>query len=151
MKPILALEFDKVIHGMDSRWRGPWVIMDPPVPGALEFIVKALPLFSIQVYSRRSSYFGARWIMKSWLRQHYRHLMPSWKATPEWLKVWLAVVESGDWADEARYAARSIVGLIGFPRRKPMAHVSIDANVIAFDGTFPDPQDLLELVPIEGR
>ena len=39
-KPIICLDFDGVIHSYTSGWKGAAVIPDPPVPGALEFIVE---------------------------------------------------------------------------------------------------------------
>ena len=47
-KPILCLDFDGVIHSYTSGWKGARIILDPPVPGALDFILAA----QAQLYRR---------------------------------------------------------------------------------------------------
>ena len=69
-KPILCLDFDGVIHSYTSGWKGPDVIPDPPVPGAIAFIKEALEHFDVQIYSSRSKYPRAIDAMKTWLCEH---------------------------------------------------------------------------------
>ena len=66
-KPILVLDFDGVIHGYQSGWKGAANIPDPPVPGAQEFIVGALDKFEVHILSSRSHQWGGRRAMKRWL------------------------------------------------------------------------------------
>ena len=53
-KPILCLDFDGVLHSYTSGWRGATIIPAKPVPGAVEFLVKAVQHFDVQVFSSRS-------------------------------------------------------------------------------------------------
>ena len=45
--PILALDFDGVLHSYTSGWQGADVISDPPVPGAIEFLMEAVEHFEV--------------------------------------------------------------------------------------------------------
>lgn len=65
-KPILCLDFDGVIHSYTSGWQGASVISDPPVPGAFEFIRKALDTFEVHIYSSRSHQLGGISAMRDW-------------------------------------------------------------------------------------
>lgn len=51
----VILDFDGVIHGYDSGWRGIDVVPDPPVPGAREAIKKLRENYRVVVYSTRCS------------------------------------------------------------------------------------------------
>ena len=53
-KPILCVDFDGVLHSYTSGWHGVDVVKDPPVPGAIEFLNKALDHFRVCIYSSRS-------------------------------------------------------------------------------------------------
>jgi hypothetical protein len=59
-KPILCLDFDGVIHSYSSGWKGAAVIPDPPVPGALPFIVAAMEKFTVAIHSSRASWRSSR-------------------------------------------------------------------------------------------
>ena len=54
-KPILCLDFDGVIHSYTSRWQGAGVIPDPPVDGAIAFMLGALDRFDVVIFSSRSN------------------------------------------------------------------------------------------------
>ena len=105
-KPILCLDFDGVIHSYTSGWKGADVIPDPPVPGAIEFIFRALPHFTVAIYSSRSGQEGGIDAMREWLL--------------DWIKQ--TDFKPGDWTTpgtlgEAFYA-------IQWPTEKPPAMVS---------------------------
>lgn len=150
-KPILCLDFDGVIHSYTSGWKGPRNIPDPPVPGALEFIVELMTQehFQLMIYSSRSRYFGARRAMKKWLRKQYlaisgvnpedRWHIPSNDEISEWWWKWIAGTAFADpWDDEVRYAISRLIKQIKWPTRKPPAFLTIDDRAWLFQGTFPD-------------
>ena len=120
-KPILCLDFDGVIHSYASGWRGATMIPDPPVPGALEFLAKAVEVFDVQIYSSRSSWTGGVQAMRDWLTNYT--VVAAGGATPEWLN------------------------MIVWPTEKPPAFVTIDDRAITFTGEWPDLDDLLNFKP----
>lgn len=128
MRKILALNFDGVIHGYQSGWQGPRNIPDPPVPGALDFIINALEDFDVQIFSSRSRYFGARRAMRGWLVYWLTK-------TPRW----------------SENEAKRIVLQLKFPTKKPPAHVTLDDRAITFTGTFPSRRELATFVPWNKR
>lgn len=69
-KPILCLDFDGVIHSYSSGWKGATVIPDPPVPGAIDAIRRALEHFDVQIYSSRSGQDGGINAMQEYLLLH---------------------------------------------------------------------------------
>lgn len=69
-KPILVLDFDGVLHSYTSGWRGAHIIPDPPVPGAIAFLKRALTDFDVQIYSSRSHQRGGINAMQDWLLHH---------------------------------------------------------------------------------
>lgn len=69
-KPTLLVDFDGVIHSYASGWKGEAVIPDPPVPGAFDFLDKALDDFQVAIYSSRSKTKEGLQAMKAWFRVH---------------------------------------------------------------------------------
>jgi hypothetical protein len=147
-KPILCLDFDGVLHSYSSGWQGPRCIPDPPVPGALEFLVKAVKTFDVHIFSSRSGCIGGRRAMRRWLTRCYLRLCPLYDLTPDWLKNVIGETAYADpWDYEARSAIRRLVSQIKFPRHKPPAKISLDDRAICFTGEFPDCLDLLDFTP----
>ena len=109
-KPILCLDFDGVIHSYTSGWKGIETIPDPPVPGAMEFIDKAMNHFEVMIYSSRSAYPMGINAMRKWLRRH-------------WLEAGLPSDRELD---------------IEWPNEKPAAFVTIDDRAVCFTGVWPD-------------
>lgn len=112
-KPILCLDFDGTIHSYYSGWQGARNIPDPPVPGAICFIIEALGAgFDVVIHSSRGRYFGGRRAMRAWLKKH---------------------------AGAAWYPSLAGPGLedVRFPLLKPAAMVSIDDRAITFTGRWP--------------
>src|SRR5260370_40531356 len=68
-KPILSVDFDGVIHLYETKWQGALVIPDRPVPGAIEWLLRATKWWDIQIYSTRSETEAGRNAMKEWFRQ----------------------------------------------------------------------------------
>lgn len=127
--PIICVDFDGVIHSYTSGWKGVSVISDDPVPGAIEFLLRNLPLPDrqgvtgphtgpiVQIYSSRSkSWFGRR-AMKKWL---IKHGLPREYITD---------------------------GILKFPTKKPAAFLTIDDRAICFNGTFPSKAEMMSFKP----
>ncbi|HMM78123.1 MAG TPA: hypothetical protein PJ986_20665 [Gammaproteobacteria bacterium] len=127
--PIICVDFDGVIHSYTSGWQGVATIPDPPVPGAIEWLMAHLPVPDelgmappyegpvVQIYSSRSkSWFGRR-AMKKWL-----------------IKYGLPPAYIGD-------------GILKFPVKKPAAFLTIDDRAICFSGQFPTAAEMLAFKP----
>jgi hypothetical protein len=69
-KPILAVDFDGVLHKYISGWHGAHVVSDDPVDGAIEFLRKATEHFDVAIYSSRSKEPGGIEAMQLWLLKH---------------------------------------------------------------------------------
>jgi len=63
----IVVDFDGVLHSYRSGWRGPTVIPDPPVPGALAWLEEAVDRFEIAILSSRSKEDGGIEAMQHWL------------------------------------------------------------------------------------
>ena len=69
-RPVLALDFDGVLHSYTSGWMGVDKIPDPPVPGALEFCQAAVERFEVVVHSSRCSDITGLQAVAEWLDVH---------------------------------------------------------------------------------
>lgn len=150
-KPILSLDFDGVIHGYKSGWKGAAVITDPPVPGALEFIVAALDYFHVNIFSSRSHQWGGRRAMQKWLHGNLLKLsdpIVSGGIQPWWLDYVSRFDSHAEpWDHIEREAADRIIKQIKWPFFKPAAMVSLDDRALMFTGVFPDVLELLKFKP----
>lgn len=125
-KPILCLDFDGVIHSYSSGWKGADNIPDPPVDGAIAFMLGALRDFDVAIFSSRSNQPGGIAAMQKWLREHAGN---TWYETPD-----------GPGLEDIR-----------FPTDKPSAMVSIDDRAICFDGTWPSLAEIKAFKPWNKR
>jgi len=129
-KPILCLDFDGVLHSYTSGWQGAEVIPDPPVPGAMAFLDRAVERFTVAIYSSRSNQPLGIVAMQTWLRlQLYKHCVPS----------------------DAAKRAEEIYAAIEWPTAKPPALLTIDDRAITFTGVWPAIDDLLAFQPWNKR
>lgn len=69
-RPILALDFDGVLHWYREGWKGAAEIYDEPVPGAVDFVQRAVEHFRIMVFSSRSRQEGGIEAMQAWMEKH---------------------------------------------------------------------------------
>lgn len=124
MKKIICLDFDGVIHSYASGWNGARNIPDPPVDGALQWMLDAMAAgFEVHVLSSRSRYWGGRRAMRRWLK---RHALKKWPSGAGWHEFGFSPgLES-----------------VKFVKRKPPAFVSIDDRGLQFTGTFPDLKEI---------
>lgn len=150
-KPILCLDFDGVIHSYTSGWQGADVIPDPPVPGALEFIVKALERFEVHIFSSRSNQPGGQRAMQKYLLQHYRQLALNREETPDWLQRYIERYECSWDAAVIQATLALTCNDIGWPTEKPPAFLTIDDRAITFDGTWPNLDELASFKPWNKR
>lgn len=127
-KPILCLDFDGVINSYTSGWMGAEVIPDPPVPGVIDFIVKAHESFNIAIVSSRFRHPGGREAVREWLVR--QGIEPLYLADDE-------EIDFDRWED----------GAIVLSRVRPPAFLTIDDRALTFRGTWPDPADLLSFRP----
>jgi hypothetical protein len=66
----VCVDFDGVLHSYVSGWRGPTVIPDPPIPGAIEFVRALDAEYDVAIFSTRTSEEGAIDAMRSYLIGH---------------------------------------------------------------------------------
>ena len=125
-KPILCLDFDGVIHSYTSGWKGADVIPDPPVEGAIAFMLGALEHFNVVIFSSRSNQRGGLKAMQAWLRGHAG---ATWYESP-----------AGPGLEDVK-----------FVNEKPPALVTLDDRAITFDGTWPAIDTLKEFKPWNKR
>ncbi len=153
-KPILLVDFDGVLHSYTSGWKGARVIADPPVDGAIEWLIKIVKYFDVCIYSARSRQWGGKRAMKKWLfdlfKQFHLNMM-----TPEDFAILRNVpdyINGMDTIDEeARYFAQHMLSLIKFPTKKPPAFLTIDDRCIQFKGVFPGAHELINFKPWNGK
>lgn len=128
MACIVCVDFDGVLHSYTSGWKGACVIPDPPVPGALEWLISASqdPRLEVCVYSSRSKEPGAIHAMKEWLRRYIGEFVS-------------AEVED------------QVLARLTFPTQKPAASMTIDDRAFCFEGSFPTIDWILEFKPWNKR
>lgn len=149
-KKILCLDFDGVLHSYTSGWKGARNIPDPPVPGAIVFLLDAMEHFDVCVLSSRSHQWGGRRAMKRWLMKHIADHIANDIAHKRWLARCDAIT-TNRLLKEGERQAKYIVRKIGFPRYKPPAHVTIDDRAVTFNGMWPVPRALLMFQPWNKR
>lgn len=125
-KPILCLDFDGVIHSYSSGWKGADVIPDPPVDGAIAFMLGALREFDVVIFSSRSNQTGGLSAMQDWLQHHAGQC---WHESPD-----------GPGLEDVRFVTE-----------KPPALVTIDDRALTFDGTWPSFDSLKNFKPWNKR
>ena len=126
-KPILCLDFDGVIHGYQSGWKGADVIDDPPVPGAMAFLIEAVEHFDVQIFSSRTHQPGGLAAMAEYVCGHLTDLIQM--------------------RCEPGLSIAAVLGGISYPKNKPPALVSIDDRAICFTGEWPEIETLKSFKP----
>lgn len=132
-KPILCLDFDGVIHSYTSGWKGADVILDPVVDGTFEFLLEAVKVFDINIFSSRSNQINGVFAMRSYIYSKYA----------EWL-------DKHQHADD-QLSPKELLELLKFPTEKPPALISIDDRAITFTGIWPSVEDLKNFQPWNKR
>lgn len=154
-KRILVLDFDGVIHSYTSGWQGARVIPDPPVPRAIDFLLRALVEFDVAILSSRSHQWGGRRAMKGWLRMQLAEwIEQKWPDGETYGAVGpIPFFSPGmePWDVEVAEWANCIVRMIRWPLFKPAAHVTIDDRAITFNGEWPFLQEIVDFRPWNKR
>jgi len=130
--PIICVDFDGVIHSYTSGWEGADVISDPPVEGAIDWLMGLLPPFGdplieqydgplAVIYSSRSRQEGGIEAMKAWLVR---------------------------WGLPKEYIEQDV---LQFPTQKPAAFLTVDDRAICFNGTFPTTEEMMSFKPWNKR
>jgi hypothetical protein len=128
-KPILCLDFDGVLHSYKSGWKGAHFIPDPPVPGAMAFLIEAVKHFDVQIFSSRSHQDGGVRAMQTWIDH------------------WLAEEFGWEKGADVVAAANSVRNNVKYPVEKPAALVTLDDRAITFTGVWPEMDDLRSFKP----
>lgn len=123
---IICVDFDGTIHSYTSGWKGACEIPDPPIEGAMGWIVDMThdSRFDVQIYSSRSKEEGAIEAMKAWFMLHLQNYFKR-----------NTMVRFSE--EEAFHAASFVVSSMKFPTQKPPAFLTIDDRAMCFDGTYP--------------
>lgn len=66
----ICVDFDGVIHSYTSGWQGADVILDPPVPGAIEWLNEMVKRFEVVIFTTRADQEGANLAIGRWLNKH---------------------------------------------------------------------------------
>jgi hypothetical protein len=138
-KRTVCLDFDGVIHSYNSAWKGPCIISDDPVPGAIDALMEYTKTFTVCIHSSRfnignNSLFGIQdsqsmEAVKDWLISHG---VPASKIIAD--ADLLAQNEPPD-------------GIILLVATKPPAWITIDDRAVTFTGAFPDAETILAFRP----
>lgn len=124
-RPILCLDFDGVIHGYDSGWKGAHIIPDKPVAGAADFIEAASEHFEIHILSSRSKSLRGRRAMKRYMKELLGDRLPG----------------------DAFHTGDLLYECIKYPWFKPAAVITIDDRALTFTGEWPSLETLKGFKP----
>lgn len=114
MAKIICIDFDGVIHSYTSPWQDVDIIPDPPVPGALKWLIQLCMDgdFEPHIYSSRSKTERGISAMREWIFDEMEKAF-------------------------TLGAAQKYIKDIQFAAEKPPAYLTIDDRAICFRGTFP--------------
>lgn len=113
----VAVDFDGVLHSYTSPWVNAHTIPDPPVPGAIDWLARAVQSFKVVIYSTRCRTWRGRRAVRRWLERHAGAL---WYDAP---------------------GAKGIED-VGLSYEKPPALVYIDDRAWRFEGRFPTKEEI---------
>lgn len=135
-----------MLHSYTSGWKGAYNIPDPPVEGAMEFLIKATKEFEVNIFSSRNHQWRGRKAMKEWI---YKCLFDFCRGDTYSVRILGCEVGAGYWnnKEEAKDLAEGIFSKIKFPLFKPKAFVGLDDRIITFNGIFPPMEELKNFEP----
>lgn len=113
--PIVAVDFDGVIHSYDKGWQD-GTIYGEIIPGFFEWVERVRGAFKLVIYSSRSKSDTGVLAMSVWLHEQRNK--------------WLASVGERDSTEPLEFE---------FAHQKPPAWLTIDDRAIQFRGDWSDP------------
>ncbi len=69
-KKIIAVDFDGVLHSFTTGWTQSNHIPDPPVDGAITWLIKLIYSYDVVIFSARNENLEAVSAMKRWLFEY---------------------------------------------------------------------------------
>ena len=147
MKKLICLDFDGVIHSYSSGWQGASTISDPPVEGAIDFIVELLANgYDVAIYSSRSGSWRGRRAMKKWLR-HWAGVCYGKTLGSGWSLAGCVIKIDSTHSERKKYASRWLIRKIKWPKHKPAAYLTIDDRAWTFEGVWPSLESVGKFKP----
>lgn len=141
-RKLLSVDFDGVLHSYLSGWRGVATIPDPPVPGAMAWLLDIVDVCDVAVFSSRSASWRGRRAMREWLQIHLARYMFN-RVPPVDDKT-----RSRDAWDYCIGRAHTIVHRrLQWPKTKPPAWLTLDDRCMRFRGVFPNDFEILRFRP----
>jgi hypothetical protein len=139
----VAVDFDGVLHSYTSPWVNARTIPDPPVHGAMEWLVTMSKTFDIAITSTRNFQFLGIWAMRRWIRRNLADYF------------WPIANSDGYSFDHmgvdqaALGMADEVMEHVSFPRKKAPALIYLDDRAIRFEGpgTWPTRGDVYKSRP----
>lgn len=128
-KPTLCIDFDGVLHSYTSGWNGAAVVSDPPVRGAMEWLLDLIESekYVVCIYSSRSKDEGGVEAMQEWINLSMLHNSEASRVGTDRIEKALAQIQ--------------------YPTEKPPAYLTIDDRAICFRGTFPSQLEIDSFKP----
>lgn len=147
--PTIVLDFDGVIHSYKSGWKGPRIITDPVVPGAMEFLYYMTEYYNIAISSSRSHYFGGRRAMKKYIKENLKkYIEDKIENNNEVNDYALNDEDETILADDiVKVELNTTMACISFPKYKPPAIITIDDRAIQFKGKWPTASEIDNFKP----
>lgn len=122
---LLCVDFDGVLHSYMTPWTSHDVISDPPVPGAMRWLVEMefTEGYQVVIYSSRSRYPNGIIAMREWMAKHIEE------------------------AKMGEHAHLRTLSNLQYMSEKPPAYLTIDDRAICFRGTFPTVKEMDDFKP----
>lgn len=124
----VCIDFDGVLHSYTSGWKGPTEIADPPTPGAFDWLRKML-------YYKEGGKADRTFNVAVYSSRS---------------KVPGAIEAMQQWFRHHGLEEKDLV-LMFFPDQKPASVFTIDDRAMCFEGTFPEPGEIISFKPWNKR
>lgn len=119
----VAVDFDGVIHSYTSPWINAHTIPDPPVDGAILWLLTMVDRFDVVIFTTRAKTWRGRRAVRAWLKHH---------------------ADVGMWYDTPAGAG---IERVFVTDQKVPALVYIDDRAWRFEGRFPTREEIHQARP----